>query len=58
MTPMVRNAIPYDSTTSIILASLGGKAFCAGGDIKVLLGGEDRTRASREAQEDFFREEY
>ena len=58
MTPLVNGAFAESATNSIILSGTGEKALCAGGDIKVLLGGEDGAQVSRKAQEDFFREEY
>ena len=42
----------------VVLRGAGGKAFCAGGDIKVLSSGKDGSPEARAAQEAFFREEY
>jgi enoyl-CoA hydratase/carnithine racemase len=44
-------------TAVIVLKGAGGKAFCAGGDIKSLWGGRG-TPETLAAQEAFFREEY
>lgn len=46
------------SVAAVVLQGAGGRAFCAGGDIKVLTAGKDGAPEARAAQEAFFREEY
>jgi len=58
MSPAVKRAHNDSGVNVAVLSGTGDKALCAGGDIKVLLGGGDGSDTSRRAQEDFFREEY
>jgi len=58
---MTKELIQLNSSPDVglvVLRGAGGKAFCAGGDIKVLSSGKDGSPEARTAQEDFFREEY
>lgn len=57
MTPKIRELTHSSATAAIILKGAGGKAFCAGGDIKTLYEGRG-NKETQALQEAFFREEY